>query len=68
MHIQKYSAKIKGTDTEVIGYITEIREYLSNGCYSKNISYLISVNSISMPGGKYGSFIVEKDSIKKITE
>ena len=28
LHIQKYKAKIKGTETEVIGYIIEAREEL----------------------------------------
>ena len=43
MKIQKYKAKIKGTDTEVIGYITEIREQLSQGVYGNGIEYIISV-------------------------
>ena len=64
MEIQKYKAKINGTDTEVIGYITEIREDLGQGTYGDGVDYLISVTEKSMPNGKYGTFKVEKESIK----
>ena len=40
MEIQKYKAKIKGTDTEVIGYITEIREQLGQGTYGSGVDYI----------------------------
>lgn len=66
MEIQKYKAKIKGTDTEVIGYITETREQLGQGVYGNGIDYLISVTEKSMPNGKYGTFKVDKESIKPI--
>ncbi len=68
MKIQKYKAKIKGTDEEVIGYITEQREYIGNGSYGNGIDYLISVNEISMKGGKYGCYLVDKESIKLYNE
>jgi len=64
MEIQKYKAKIKSTDTEVIGYITEAREQLGQGTYGKGTDYLISVTEKSMPNGKYGTFKVDKESIK----
>lgn len=66
MEIQKYKAKIKGTDTEVIGYITEIREQLGQGTYGNGVDYLISVTEKSMPSGKYGTFKVDEESIKPI--
>ena len=68
MEIQKYKAKIKGTDTEVIGYITETREYLGQGTYGNGVDYLISVTEKSMPNGNYGTFKVEKESIKLFDE
>ena len=68
MEIQKYKAKIKGTDTEVIGYITETREQLGQGTYGNGVDYLISVTEKSMPNGKYGTFKVEKESIKLFNE
>ena len=64
MEIQKYKAKIKGTDKEVIGYITEAREQLGQGTYGNGVDYLISVTEKSMPNGKYGTFKVEKESIE----
>ena len=64
MKIQKYKEKIKGTDTEVIGYITETREDLGDGAFGKDTDYLISVTEKSMPHGKYGAFKVDKESIK----
>jgi hypothetical protein len=64
MEIQKYKAKIKGTDTEVIGYITEAREQLGQGTYGNGTDYLISVTEKSMPNGKYGTFKVDEESIK----
>ena len=66
MEIQKYKAKIKGTDTEVIGYITETREQLGQGTYGNGVDYLISVTEKSMPNGKYGTFKVDEESIKPI--
>lgn len=66
MIIQKYKAKIKGTDTEVVGYIAETREQLGQGTYGNGTDYLISVTEKSMPNGKYGTFKVDKDSIKPI--
>jgi hypothetical protein len=66
MEIQKYKAKIKGTDTEVIGYITEAREQLGQGTYGNGTDYLISVTEKSMPNGKYGTFKVDKETIKPI--
>lgn len=66
MDIQKYKAKLKGTDTEVIGYITETRDYVGQGSYSGGISYVISVTEISMPGGLYGTYMVEKETIEKV--
>jgi len=68
MEIQKYKAKIKGTDSEVIGYITESREQLSQGTYGNGTDYLISVTEKSMPNGQYGTFKVEKDSIMLFNE
>lgn len=68
MEIQKYKAKIKGTDIEVIGYITETREHLGKGVYGKGTDYLISVTEKSMPNGKYGTFKVNKESIKLLSD
>ena len=66
MEIQKYKAKIKYTDTVVIGYITEIREELGQGTYGNGVEYLISVTEISMPNGKYGTFKVYGESIEPV--
>ena len=69
MRVQKYKAKIKGTQKEVIGYLVPIRKYLGAGSYSQDeVDYCISVNSLSMPNGDYGTFLVEKDSIDEFTE
>ena len=64
--IQKYKAKIVGNGKEVVGYITEIREYLGNGSYGSGTNYLINVTEKSMPNGTYGTFKVEKESINRI--
>ena len=48
LHIQKYKAKIKGTETEVIGYIIEAREELGQECYGSGTGYLIAVTEKSM--------------------
>lgn len=66
MFIQKYKAVIADSNTEVIGYIIETREYLGNGSYGKGTDYLISVTEKSMPNGNYGTFKVNKKSIKRI--
>ena len=66
MEIQKYKAKIMDTDTEVIGYITEIREELGQGTYGNGVDYLISVTEKSMTNGKYGTFKVDDETIKPI--
>ena len=66
MEIQKYKAKIKGTDTEVIGYITETREQLGQGTYGNGVDYLISVTEKSMPNGNYGTFQVDAESVKPV--
>ena len=47
LHIQKYKAKIKGTETEVIGYIIEAREELGQECYGSGTGYLIAVTEKS---------------------
>ena len=65
IYIPKYKASIVGTNQEVIGYISETREYLGNGIYSGKKNYLISVTELSMPGGKYGVWKVSKDTIVK---
>lgn len=64
--IQKYKAKIVGNGKEVVGYITEIREYLGNGSYGSGTNYLINVTEKSMPNETYGTFKVEKESINRI--
>jgi hypothetical protein len=66
MKIQKYKAKITDSKKEVVGYITEIREYLGNGTYGNGTDYLISVTEKSMPKGIYGTFKVIKGTIVKI--
>lgn len=69
MKIQKYKAKIIGTEEEIVGYIAEIRKYLGNGCYDQHgKDYLMSVTVISMPNSKigYGSWIVDHESIEPI--
>ena len=66
MEIQKYKATITDSQKEVIGYISEIREYLGNGAYGSGTDYLISVTEKSMPNGVYGTFKVIKETIKKI--
>ena len=64
MDIQKYKAKIVGSELDVVGYISETRKYLGKGTYSnKEIEYLITVTSISMPKGNYGTYKVIKESI-----
>ena len=63
MDIQKYRAKIKGTDTVVIGYIVECREYLGDGTYGTGTDYLICVTDKSMPGGSYGNYLADKESV-----
>lgn len=64
MKIQKYKARITGTDTFVIGYITEVREWLGNGCYGMGTDYVMSVTCKSMPDGNYGTHRVDKDSVE----
>ena len=66
MEIKKYKAKITESKKEVVGYITEIREYLGNGTYGNGTDYLISVTEKSMPKGIYGTFKVIKETIVKI--
>jgi hypothetical protein len=68
MEIQKYKAKIKGTNEEVVGYITEVREQLGQGTYGNGVDYLISVTEKSMPNGKYGTFKVDEDTIRLFNE
>ena len=65
MNIQKYVAIIADSEKEVVGYITEVREYLGNGTYGNGTDYLISVTDKSMPKGVYGIFKVKKESIKE---
>jgi len=67
MLIQKYKARKTGSDVELIGYISEQRKYLGNGCYSDEIEYLISITDKSMPNSTHrGCFIVDKNSIEPI--
>ena len=68
MNIQKYKAIIANNNIEVVGYITEIREYLGNGSYGKGTDYLIIVTEKSMINGNYGCFKVKKESIKEFNE
>lgn len=68
MKIQKYKAIIVDSKKEVVGYITEIREYLGNGTYGSGTDYLISVTEKSMPNGNYGNFKVKKESIEEFKE
>ena len=68
MKIQKYKANISDTKTNVVGYITECREYLGQGSYGDGIDYLITVTEISMPNGNYGTFKVQKESIEEYLE
>ena len=66
MKIQKYKAIITDSNKEVIGYISEVREYIGNGSYSTGVDYLISVTELSMPKGDYGVFKVIPESIKPL--
>jgi len=68
MRIQKYKATIADIQKEVVGYISEIREYLGNGSYGSGTDYLISVTEKSMTNGYYGNFKVIKESIKEFNE
>jgi len=65
MEIQKYKAKILDSDQVVIGYISETRKYLGNGCYSAGTSYVMSVTEKSMPNGNYGTHLVDECTIEK---
>lgn len=65
--IQRYKARITGTEEYVIGNIVEIRKYLGDGCYANNeMAYLMAVSDITMPNGKYGSWIVDEETIEPI--
>jgi hypothetical protein len=67
MLIQKYSANPVGSNIELIGYITECRKSIGNGCYCGEIEYIMSVTEYSMPNSIHrGTFIVSKESIKAI--
>ena len=68
MKIQKYKARIRGTDKEVVGYISELRKYVGAGTYTGEKAYLLSVTSISMPDGPYGSYLVDPESIEEYDE
>ena len=68
MRIQKYKAKIVGSQIEVIGYIAEVREYLGDGIYGDGTDYVISVTEKSMNNGYYGNFKVIKESITEYNE
>ena len=68
MKIQKYKAKIADSKIEVVGYISEIRNYLGNGCYGNKTEYLITVTEKSMLNGFYGSFKVIKESIEEFNQ
>jgi len=68
MKIQKYKAITTDNKTKVVGYITEIREYLGNGVYGSGTDYLISVTKKSMTNGNYGTFKVLKESIEVFNE
>lgn len=66
MQIKKYKANIAGTETEIVGYVTETRKYLGSGCYDDTKSdYVMSVTCKSMPGGNYGTWLVDPESIKE---
>ena len=66
MEIQKYKARIKGTNIEVIGCIIEIRKDTGLGTYTNETDYLIAVTERTMQGGRYGTFKVDKESIQAI--
>lgn len=67
MLIQKYKAKLIGSDTELIGYISETRKHLGNGTYGNEIDYVISVTELSMPNSIHrGTFIVDNSSIEPV--
>tara|TARA_R110000851_G_C12630881_1_gene517817 strand:+ start:179 stop:463 length:285 start_codon:yes stop_codon:yes gene_type:complete len=68
MKIQKYKAKIIDSQKEVVGYITEIKEYLSSGTYGSGTDYMISVTEKSMIKSDYGNFKVAKESIEEFNE
>lgn len=68
MRIKKYKAKITNSETEVVGYITETREYLGAGTYGDGTDYLINVTEKSMPKGNYGIFKVDSESISEFKE
>lgn len=65
MKIQKYAAKISGSNMVVVGYICEIRQEISEGNYSQFTDYLMSVNVKSMPSSPehWGTWLVDNDSI-----
>lgn len=68
MKIQKYKAKITNSEEEVVGYVSEIREYLGSGTYGNGTDYLISVTEKSMLSGLYGTFKISKESISEFYE
>jgi len=68
MKIQKYKAKRVNDDVELIGYIIEVRKYDGDGVYSPESNYLMVVNAISSPGGQYGQWFVQADTIEKIED
>ena len=69
MKIQKYKAKRKYDGVEIVGYITEVRAYISDGVYSDGTEYLMSVTEKSMPeAGKYGTWFVDPQTIEPIID
>ena len=68
MEIQKYQAVIADSDTVVVGYISEVRQYLGDGSYSNGTDYLITVTEKSMPNGNYGTFKIEPESIEPFND
>lgn len=66
MKIQKYKAKAIHSEKELIGYITETRKHTGNGSYSDETTYLMTVTEKSMPGGEYGTWIVQECTIEAV--
>lgn len=71
MIVKKHKATvtISNNEIDVIGYLIEQRESISNNCYSGKKQYCIYVTEYSMPNSIIrGGFIVKEETIKEFNQ
>jgi len=61
-----FEAEIMGSNDKIRGFAYAIRHYVPPGTYNGTLDYCLIVDHKTMPDGKYGTWAVKPETLKRV--